>query len=82
MSHREYKVVPFVGQLRTGPFSNEGLHKTSLQLQTLIQEHVNAGWRFAEVAHMSILAEPGFFASLLGGRAAVLTYDHVIFYRE
>jgi hypothetical protein len=81
MAGYEYKVVPFIGQMKTGLFSNEGPQTASKQLEDVIHRHVGEGWDFVEVSHINILTQPGCIASLFGVRASTLVYDQVIFRR-
>lgn len=74
-----YKVVPFVGHVKTGFFSKEGPHTASEQLESVINEYVRQGWEFVEVSHVDILVQPGCLAALLGAKATIVVYDQVIF---
>lgn len=75
----EYKVVPFIGQVKTGFFSNEGPHTASKQLEDVIHQHVKQGWEFVEVSHINILTQPGCIASLFGAKVTTVVFDQVIF---
>lgn len=81
MSAPQIKVVPFIGQIKRGLFSNEGPHTASQQLEDVIHQHTSQGWEFVEVSHINILTQPGCVAGLLGAKATLITYDQVIFRR-
>jgi hypothetical protein len=78
----KYKVVSFVGQIKSGFFSTEGPHTASQQLEDVINTHVNQGWEFCEVSHIDILVQPGCLAGLLGAKVSTVVYDQVIFRRQ
>jgi hypothetical protein len=77
----EYRVVPFIGQLRKGFFSSDNASKVSEQLQKLINEQASVGWEFCQVNAVNIFVKPGCMASMFGVKANLITFDQVIFRR-
>ena len=77
-----YRVVPFIGTMRTGLFSLDSALTVSTQLQTLIEQHANEGWEFYSVAKVGIQVTPGCLGQLLGQRNSYVSFDQVIFRRE
>ena len=75
----EFKVVPFVGQIKGGFFSKEGPGTASRQLEDVINTHGKQGWDFVEVSHIYILVQPGCIGGLFGQKANTIVYDQVIF---
>lgn len=75
----EYKVVPFVGSLKSGVFTVENAGKVSEQLQAVIDQNVRSGWEFYRIEKINILIKPGCLASLFGASADFITFDQVIF---
>ena len=77
----EYKVVPFMGQVKRG-FRNMGTAgEVSRQLQAVIDEHARQGWDFYSVEKINIAVSPGCFASLFGTSTALLDFDQIVFRR-
>jgi len=81
MSKYVYKVVPFIGTLKSGVFSVENAQKVSEQLQLLIDAHVKQGWEFYRIDPVQIQIQPGCLASLFGQRTSWINFDQVIFRR-
>lgn len=81
MEQYEYRVVPFVGQLKRSVFSVENAQKVSEQLQSLIDQYAQQGWEFYRTDKIDIQIKPGCLASLLGAKATFITFDQVIFRR-
>ena len=75
----DYKVVPFVGELKKGVYNIESAAKVSQQLQNLINQHSKDGWEFFRVDKVNILIRPGCLAALLGREADFITFDQVTF---
>jgi hypothetical protein len=72
-----YKVVPFLGQLKSG----QGPDIVSAQLEHLINEWARQGWEFHELDSVDIEIRPGCLAALFGGQTAYSTFNQVIFRR-
>ena len=81
MSRYVYRVVPFIGILKSGVFSSENALKVSEQLQQLIDSYTQQGWEFYRIDPVQIQVQPGCMASLLGQRMSVINFDQVIFRR-
>lgn len=83
MTKYEYRVVPFIGQLKQGVFSRENATKVSEQLGALINEQAKDGWEFYRIDHVNVAVQPGCLASLFGANKAVagVVFDQVIFRR-
>jgi hypothetical protein len=81
MNTYEYRVMPFVGNLKSGVFTVENAQKVSEQLQAVINQHVQAGWEFYRIDKVDIQITPGCLASLFGARVSFITFDQVIFRR-
>jgi len=77
----EYRVVPFLGQLKREIADMETARKVSEQLQAVIDEHSKQGWEFYRVDKVNIQIAPGCLGSLTGQRAGLITFDQVIFRR-
>lgn len=75
----EFKVVPFIGQVKGGFFSSEGPDTASKQLASLINSHVSQGWTFDSLGQIHILVQPGCIGGLIGQQASTVVYDQVIF---
>lgn len=79
MAQYQYKVIPFIGQLKSGVFSSEGAGKVSEQLQNLINTYAIGGWEFYRIDQVNIHVKPGCMAALLGGKEAIISFDQVTF---
>jgi hypothetical protein len=82
MSSWEYKVVPFVGQLKSGLFSTQNATQVSGQLESLINEHARQGWELVTINDVSIQITPGCLAGLFGAKTAYMPMDQVVFRRS
>lgn len=78
MSNKVYKVVPFMGQIKSGASAKE----VSAQLENIINSHASQGWDFCSVDSVNITIRPGCLAGLLGGKTSYVRYDQVIFKRD
>lgn len=81
MNTYEYRVIPFVGHLKSGFFTVENAQKVSEQLQGVINQHTQGGWEFYRIDKIDIQITPGCLASLFGARVSFITFDQVIFRR-
>lgn len=77
MASYSYKVVPFLGQLKSG----QGPDVVSSQLEHLINDTASQGWEFYELDSVDIEIRPGCLAALFGGQTAYSTFNQVIFRR-
>ncbi len=50
----EYKVVPFIGKLKSGLFSVQNAGDVSSQLQAVINEQASQDWEFVAVNDVNI----------------------------
>jgi hypothetical protein len=75
MSNYSYKVVPFIGQIKSGQSAVE----VSKQLQAIIDQAAKEGWEFYQLTNTNIEVQPGCLAGLVGTKASYVTYDQVIF---
>lgn len=75
----QYAVVPFIGTIKTGFFSNDNARTVSDQLQAVINDHAKKGWEFVSVEKVDIEVKPGCLGSLLGQRASYISFDQVVF---
>lgn len=82
MARYEYKVVPFIGEIRGGTFDKHNAQTVSNQLEDLIQDHAEEGWEFCSVEKVDIEVQPGCLGRVLGHSAEYLNFDQVIFRRE
>jgi hypothetical protein len=77
----DYLVIPFIGRIKSGFFSNENAETVSRQLQSLINQYSQQGWEFHNIAKIDIEVTPGCLASLFGAKTSYITFDQVIFRR-
>jgi hypothetical protein len=68
-----YTVVPFQGQ--------QSVVAAAKQLEELINGQAQQGWEFVRVETIDTSVSPGCLAALLGGRAAVVSFNMVVFRR-
>ena len=73
----EYKVVPFIGSVKSG----EGPDVAAQQLQSLISDGAAHGWEFVQLGDVNIRVKPGCLATLFGREATYVRFDQVIFRR-
>ena len=78
MAGFEYRVVPFVGQIRSG----DDVAQVSSQLEALINQHASQGWEFQTLNDVNIKVQPGCLAGLLGAKTAYVSYDQIVFRRS
>lgn len=76
-----YKVVPFIGQIKSGFFSKDNAGTVAQQLQAAIEQQVNAGWEFHSFAKADIEVKPGCLGALTGAKNSYITFDQLIFRR-
>jgi hypothetical protein len=75
----EYKVISFIGKLRSGLFSVQDAGDVSKQLQAAINEQASQGWEFVTVNDVNIEVKPGCLAGLFGAKTAFIPFDQVVF---
>lgn len=75
MSDYTYKVVPFIGKIKSG----QGAEVVSAQLQDIINTYAAEGWDYYELTSSTIQVAPGCFAGLFGASASYISYDQIIF---
>lgn len=78
MAPYQYKVVPFLGQMRAGG----DVGQVSAQLEGLINQHATSGWEFVNLDNVDIEVKPGCIAMLLGSKSSYMTFNQVIFRRS
>ena len=55
----EYKVVPFIGKLKSGLFGDvEDAGEVSKQLEAVISQHASQGWEFVTLNDVNIEIKP------------------------
>lgn len=74
-----YRVVPFIGTIKSGFFSSDNAETVSAQLQRLIERHAQQGWEFYSLEKVGIEVSPGCLGRLLGQSAAYINFDQLIF---
>jgi hypothetical protein len=74
-----YKVIPFIGKLKSGFFSSENATTVAQQLQSAIEQQAGAGWELDTYAKVDIEIRPGCIGALFGGKTAYITFDQLIF---
>jgi hypothetical protein len=82
MPPTKFKVVPFLGQIKTGFFSADNANTVSRQLEGQIQEHAASGWDFVCLAKADIEVRPGCLSSLFGAKTSYITFDQLVFKRD
>jgi hypothetical protein len=78
MSNYSYKVVPFLGKVKSG----QGASVVSNQLQNVIDQYSNEGWEFYSLSSTNIEVAPGCLAALFGAKASYVTFDQIIFRKQ
>jgi len=78
MPKYSYKVVPFIGQIKSGQNAGE----VSKQLQLVIDQVTQEGWEFYQLTNTNIEVQPGCIASFFGSTVSYVTFDQVIFRKE
>jgi ABC-type polysaccharide/polyol phosphate transport system ATPase subunit len=77
MANVEYKVVPFIGKMKSGSNAQE----VATQLQAAINQNSRDGWEFHSFNDVNIEVQPGCLAGLLGAKAAYVQFDQLVFKR-
>lgn len=77
-----YKVVPFIGKVKSGFFSTDNAGTVAQQLQAAIEHQSNAGWEFHAFAKVAIEVKPGCLGALFGHSVSYITFDQLVFRRE
>jgi len=77
----EYKVVPFVGTLKKGLFSTEGVEAVSKQMQTILNNETIQGWEFYAMNDVDVAVEPGCLPGLFGAKKKFFPMDQLVFRR-
>ncbi len=77
----EYRVIPFIGNIRGGFFSQENATTVANQLEKLINEGARNGYEFYRIDPVQIQVNPGCLGGLLGQKEAYIRFDQVIFRR-
>lgn len=77
-----YRVVPFIGTMRSGLFSRDSAETVSAQLQSLVERYADQGWEFHSMAKVDIQVTPGCLGPILGQHSSYISFDQVIFRRE
>jgi hypothetical protein len=78
----EYLVVPFIGRLNQGLFSVENARSVSRQLQSVINQYAERGWKFCSIEKVDIEVAPGCLASLFGAKTSYISFDQIVFRRS
>ena len=78
----EYKVIPFIGQVKGEKFTWENAKDVATQLSNLIEKETKGDWEFYRVDRVAIQVKPGCMAALLGAKATFIDFDQVIFRKE
>ena len=76
----EYRVVPFIGQIKAG--DKRGAHTVATQLEALINGNAAQGWEFFSVDRVQIAVAPGCLAAFVGTKTSYIGFDQVIFRRQ
>ena len=79
MTSYGYRVVPFIGQVKTDKFTGEGARAVAAQLQSLIEREAKDGWEFYSIEKVSIEVQPGCLGQFLGRKVAYIDFDQVVF---
>ncbi len=78
----EYRVIPFIGNIRGGMFSQENATTVANQLEKLINEGARNGYELYRIDPVQIQVNPGCLGGLLGQKEAYIRFDQVIFRRQ
>ena len=79
MMRYQYHVVPFIGQIKGGKFSNANAQTVSKQLQDVIGRTVERGWEFYSIEKVGIEVQPGCLGVFIGGKSSYVNFDQIIF---
>ncbi len=77
MPYYEYKVVPFIGKIKSSGSAAE----VATQLQSVIQSEATDYWEFYQLSDVNIEVAPGCLAGLFGQQTSYIRFDQVIFRR-
>ena len=77
MGHFEYKVVPFIGKIKSSGSAGE----VSKQLEGAIVSEAAGGWEFHQLSDVNIQVAPGCLAGLFGSKESYIRFDQLIFRR-
>ncbi len=77
MTTYDYKVVPFMGKLK----SKQSASEVSTQLESAINSTSNEGWEFYQMGDVNIEVSPGCIAGLFGAKESYGKFDQLIFRR-
>jgi hypothetical protein len=77
----EYRIIPFIGKLKSGVFSIENANAVTAQLQAVIDQNTTQGWEFHSMEKVDVEITPGCLAGLLGSRVTFVTFDQIVFRR-
>ena len=75
----EYKVVPFMGQIKNDKFTWENAKQVASQLEDLIKKECHDGWEFYRTDRVAIQVKPSCLAALFGAKVFALDFDQLIF---
>ena len=78
MVHYEYKVVPFIGKIKSSGSAIEA----GTQLEALINHETAGGWELYQLSDVNIEVAPGCLAGLLGSKVSYVRFDQLIFRRH
>ena len=73
-----YKVVPFIGKIK----SSQSAAEVGGQLETLINGHAAQGWKLDQIQAVNIEVKPGCLAGLLGAKEVYVKFDQVVFRKD
>jgi hypothetical protein len=77
----EYVVIPFMGVVKVNLFGSEGPGKVASDLQKVLNDMSMQGWDYVRVESIDILQTAGCFASLLGQKSTMYTFNQIVFRR-
>jgi hypothetical protein len=78
----EYRVVPFIGQVKSAVVSQATGQEVAGQLQALIAQNAVDGWEFYRIETVNLIAAPGCLGGLMGQKAGFLNFNEVVFRHE
>ena len=78
MASYQYKVVPFIGKIKSGQSADE----VGTQLQSLIDKFSRNGWEFHQMSDINIEVTPGCLQGLFGAKISYVKFDQLIFRKE
>jgi len=76
----EYRVVPFIGQVKEG--EKDIAQKVAAQLQEIINQEAQQGWEYVSVDRIQIAVKPGCLGGLGGVKVAAIGFDQVVFRKQ